>query len=1157
MEPSLVGSPAERLTSAMPAREADTAPATSAPDSTTGVSTPTSAAPTPPAAPPIPKEIPATLQSVAEYRRYEEYLKSVKGEMDTVFQQNYEYEPEALPARGIRSNVRQTMDSARDQILADFVDEKTGLTYRDINKIQDNMTVWKDQLLNRERPPSAAYGLNARDQELQANPQIAEMQARFQAHMAAMPPFTERWETESGSGESVRPATEDELKAYAATLVDPVTGVSGSDLFHLDRSIQEKRQGDLAMNKLEFYKVGSFTGDTRVTDIDASRVFGVIGRDQRAQLMAEQATSPMGVGYLLEGDGNLLLPSHRDPSGPWFISAMSASDLAATGVINVGHGGYNLEGLAMNGSAHIGTVRPNGGLFGGLLNSVARILPGGKIGELVGDAVSDINHAINQPASSFLRFVGEDKDDFATQVIGHQEATTNVLAHAGETRGDTFATLVRDTAQYAEVTQVANTVGNALIATGVGAAVGAAIVVGTGAMLAGYQQLQGDKDADGNQGIGQALTTFAVSAITAGIGNGVTSSLGTATSTTAAGVTTTTVAANTASTFVSSTVNSVVSQAVTTGDVDLGEALAAGALGAVGFNTQIAPGLNAVTLYNMGQALADGDANAIASLGTSAITGLSGAQSIYSGIQNQGLTTTTPDLRGLGEGDEQVANPGTTAPAQNSAPTAGAAPGPVADDPEVGGPQSGGGPEAPEAGAGERPIQRPPDALDRAAYSAGSVVTEGPRGSTVITGPDGTVRTVHASGAVVEVEGGSNRYVVTGATRGQAFEAARAQGLAVFEWNGRPYHTGREDQLNVEAQRLLAANPVLANLTEAERLQLVANATSQHALNVFRSPDLPNEPGMDSRVIAAGLAMAESLGQARQETDRLAARFPVPIVPLPDNTSAGGLFNEGGESGGVPVPNPTPRQYRMSDQEVWDIVAQRLQEFGPLPPRTQVRTLEEAGATVERVQQMFPNLDRGQILEAARRAFYSDDGEGRNTEPMFDRLLPPNRTNPEMLAATRIFIDALPAVVQDGDQLRTNLAHILAGGDPMFRGNAATALLFTHGGDAGQVALGVLDETISMLGQVGPIVGRSLTTVNAREAQQILDSADPLIRDYLNRVARLPEGVYSADQFRGNNAAFALARAMSGGLTLSQALQYIGQPTLNQPILSPEEGNKP
>jgi hypothetical protein len=229
-------------------------------------------------------------------------------------------------------------------------------------------------------PKPENYGLNARDKELLAQPGIEGIRSRFHA---ALDKFSDGFDayqspnsSESGTisdmegyeyfrDNFVDPETAQikywDEASFASDWVDAESGLSGKELFHLDESILEKQQGDEAAKKLTTVNLGSFTNNEVVKSVRADEVFSVIGRDQRGELLAEGHTT-LGKAFVLN-DGRMILPDEHE-TGVYFISSVSVNKLSGGGVIDTGNGGYNIDGLYLDGgNAHIGTARPKGGLF--------------------------------------------------------------------------------------------------------------------------------------------------------------------------------------------------------------------------------------------------------------------------------------------------------------------------------------------------------------------------------------------------------------------------------------------------------------------------------------------------------------------------------------------------------------------------------------------------------------------------------------------------------------------------------------------------------------------------------------------------------------------------------------------------------------------------
>ena len=774
---------------------------------------------------------------------------------------------------------------------AQFIDPVTGISGAEIAHLDQALAQDKQAMLTRERPASPNYGLTQQDLKLQDNPDLKAAQERFQAYRATMRPL----------GRASQALRDQQRADFDNAYVDPQSGIRGSEMAHLERAIQEKRQGDLAMNQLENYQVGSFTGNADISEVPATRAFTFVGHEQRVELMKDGST-PLGKAHMLS-DGRLLLQDEHE-TGAWFLSRLTVDELQAYGVIDTNNGGLNIDGLYLNGSAHIGTSRPDGGIFGSALNFLGNILPGGKIGSLAGDAISDINQALNRPAREFLEALGQDKDDFSMQVLGHQEASVDVLAHASETGGKTYDELVKRTAEYDAVDRAANAVGKVMVASNIPIVnlIGAGIVVASGSMMAGHAQLQG-QDANPNQGITDAIKAYYAGQLTAGVGEY------------ASGVATGWVKgagelaqySQEVGTFASGLASNLATQAVTTGKVDLGAAFEAGALSLVSAASEIkGTSLNGVQLAQFSESVRraenSGDWSEVASSLTTMI------------IAPYKKRTQTPpandgvqDLRRSDNAIEAAARTDSEIPAP--------------------GPQSAGGPEASEPQSAPV-VQRTPDAMDRTRLSEGSVATPGPDGSTVITRPDGTVTTISSNGNVREtrpdgstanllpngvvVENRPNSRVpsIQSENFGQASTAARAANLGVFEWRGNLYNTGRDDQLTAAALAQVAGNPELTPADVADVRDALNRAQSRYAMGIVNNSGRANVTGFDAAAQddEVGRVVAAAQQRNAEMRNQIAARFEALGASLggqvpsaapaantsDDNTLLGALSTRGG-----------------------------------------------------------------------------------------------------------------------------------------------------------------------------------------------------------------------------------------------------------------------
>ena len=1058
----------------------------------------------------------------------------------------------------------------RAAFAAGFVDSESGISAAEIIRrdqaAQAEKAVAERQQMRElagERFAEASYGLNERDKELLARPDIDNLLARFREGAKVLNEASETQYRNAPRAAGMMQAHDRRVDAY----VDPETGLSGQELLHVDRSRTEQARGDEATAKLENLKVGSFTGNESVQSVDASDVFRVIGRDERKALL-EGEHSMLGKAYLLKDSGQLILPDEHE-TGVYFISNATVDQLRAGGVIDTENGGLNIDGLYLDGgNAHIGTTRPSGGLFGNVLNHVGKLLPGGKLGDIVSDAITDVNEFVNKPLLGALRAVGEVEDDFATQLVLHQQATVDTISHAEEHGNRTFDTLVKRTAPYGQVDQVANQVGQALIASGVLAPVGAAITIVSGATMAGHAQLAGDANADPNQGFTQAATSFLLAQASTGITQGVTDSLGTAVL--GPGGVQTGVTANTASTFVSGTLNNATSQVLTTGELDVGKALVGGLTGAVGFNTPITPGVNAVQVVQLGDAILDGDAGRIATLGTGMVTSVvqanrtspseeSPAQTGSEGSDS--LVETTPDAAAarVTLSDAEVEE------ILRTADTGRSDPGPRLD--------------VFPSETGEL-IVMTTDAEGRSQMTArvdgetgnqkvlqpdGSWATLGAdnrplslervdaKGSTVVIqfGEDGKAtsqRTVLTNGVILDTKADSSMLTVQADAFGPAFAAARSAGVGVFSWNGKTYHTGTADQVNSIVDQFMNKNAsALSTLSPEARLTVLAEATSA-ATNAFSERALSianqnsaNTAGLDGESLASGLVGALARGQSVQSgidaETRLAQQNQVNGDRQADmGSSESGFFNEGA--------TPAPRvavQLDRESAEVKALTAQLDTQFGKVPPASEIRSWSQATGVMAAAEQRF-NLTPEALARAARSAEYSAIGS-QNQMPVHDFLLGSNDySNVEFVAAVGFFQKHMPTTVPgpDGQQVRTG--HVFPALNGLMNGNPVAASLMSHAGDAGQVlgaavirggeAIGVDVLAAADLIRAAVVPGRSFSEAwsNAVAATQASgENLRRIVNDYA-----------PSNQWQGNNLGWSLYLAYREQGSLSAAMASLG-----------------
>ncbi|MFN8612959.1 MAG: hypothetical protein U0931_35800 [Vulcanimicrobiota bacterium] len=712
---------------------------------------------------------------------------------------------------------------------------------------------------------SASYGLSQRDQEVQANPASAEALTRFR--QTTMSEADEAILLRGGArGAGNLKIQRQKIEAF----VDPVTGLTGKDLYHLDRSLSEQARGDAASAKLDSLKVGSFTSDDKVESIKASDYFKVIGRDEREALLAE-GNSTLGKAYVLNATGQVILPDEHE-TGVYFISKATIGQLKSRGVIDEANGGLNIDGLYLDGgNAVIGTSRPDGGLVGSALNGLSHILPGGALGSMLADSISDTVEFVSRPILDTTRALG-DEHGLVAQATDLANVTVDVAAHARETGNETFTELARRSADDAEVLQLTNTVGNALITTGIAAGIGAALVVSSGAVLAGQAQLAGQQ-ADANASISQALTAYTLSTIMSGTGQGAgttAAELGSGAASTAANQGLNGAIANaglgSATSFVSGAASSAINQAATTGEVNLRDALVSGALAWAGANSRIGnTGINGVQLVQLARSAADGNLNAVAS----------------------NLISMAASARRAENNSNPAADPegnNSQSEIQPAAPEAASGPAPTSSSPGT---------------STDSPVWRTPDASDRLNQSQNSTTIVRPDGTTVIIGQDGTQRVVQTDGMVIETRNDSNMLTISGATRAQAFAAAQERGAGFFELNGTVYNTATRDEIAAAVRSQISANPAqFAGLdpeAEAAARQALANSEfNARSVDALRriNQNLANVPGVDLATRQAGIEAAGAAARAtmayRDEGMNPAA--PVAPTPMPDS----GLFDEAG-----------------------------------------------------------------------------------------------------------------------------------------------------------------------------------------------------------------------------------------------------------------------
>ena len=750
---------------------------------------------------------------------------------------------------------------------------------------------------------NATYGLNERDKQLLADPKATEAQERYEAASRSFSNGLASWERmqsglDGGGGydatalqnfqenfmdKTVVSASGDrddyvisnpryrDLASFTAGYVDPATGLSGQELAHLSRAQTEQIQGDAAMKKLAAVNVGSFSRDPKAEATPASQAFTVIGKDQMDALLA-QGNSSLGKGFVLEQTGQLIVPDEHE-TGVYFLSNPTLNQLRGRGVIDEANGGLNIDGLYLDGgNATIGTSRPSGGLFGSLLNGLSHILPGGAVGRMLADAVTDTTEFVNRPILQTAAALG-DEHGLVAQAADLAAVTVDVSAHANETGNATFAELARRSADDAGALQLANTIGSAMISTGVLAGVGAALVVSSSAVLAGQAQLRG-QEADANAGIWQAATAYAASALMGGTGDaqGISAAeLGSGGTSTAASATVTTagngglnglIAQNfgAASPFVSGAASNLAGQFMNGQDIDLRAAALSGALGYVGANTQIGnTGINAVQVAQLGQGLASGNANQIAStlfsMGASALR-----------------PNTNPDVnRGT---DQEGKNPESNAPQAPVESDGSEVPGPA--------PQS-----TPTSTPNQAPVQRTPDAMDRAS-APGSTEIVRPGGTRVIISSDGAQTVIRPEGVVLETRNDSNMLTIRTATQDragfdQAFAAAQGSGSGVFQWNGQLYNTATGDQIADAAARIVALTPGLNASSVADVRNAVGRAISDDAMDVARTTGRPNVPGFNQATLNSGVA--EVVAQTQEQNNEIRRMLANSLALMAGGTS--------------------------------------------------------------------------------------------------------------------------------------------------------------------------------------------------------------------------------------------------------------------------------
>ena len=812
------------------------------------------------------------------------------------------------------------------------------------------------------------YGLSVSDQQLLANPEAAAAQVRYQTLASdfenGLYQFQNTGNSEGGSGISDPAAYQkfvdqfvvqtvqsggfdtesvintlryNSLEALKASYVDPSTGLTGAQLAHLTQAQQEQIAGDAASQKLKRVNVGSFTGNTAVAEVPADEAFKVIGKDQMDALLAKGASN-LGKAFVLNETGQLILPDEME-TGVYFLSNATANQLRAGGVIDERNGGLNIDGLYLDsGSAHIGTSRPSGGLFGGILNGLSHILPGGAIGGAIADAISDTTEFINRPILDTAKALG-DEHGIVAQAADLTNVTVDVSAHARETGNETFMELARRSTEDAEALGVINSVGQAMISTGILAGVGAILTVTSASVLAGQAQLRGE-DADPDAGIMQAGTALALSAV---MGGGENLGLSSASTGAQAGGLSQAIGGlqmgETATAFATSATSSAVSQAMATGDVNLRDALVAGALAGAGVNTQIGTsGINFVQVAQVAQGLYNGNDGQVAS------TLVSMANGVRTQSQAQARNQAVEDyLRSQGGRTDSIWSdvPSTPAPQETSV----NGPADPTRNPEA--PPS----SAPEPSSGRQDLRRSDNSIDASR------------------------RTVLDSGVALQGTEGSNRITIQTSTSDragfdQAFAAARAAGLGVFEWEGGLYNTATRDQVETTARQIVAGTPGLAEADVSRVGEAVSRAISQDAMNVANHPDRANLPGMDRSSL--GAEVADILRQANVSSSALTYQNRLDQAAsasgtAPSLTPDTGLFDEAAESrGSLPVnsngvasfaPNSGPI---ASSPDLLDAARDRVVQFleSRTAPGTVLSPLEALGAAFQATGETINTVDR-------------------------------------------------------------------------------------------------------------------------------------------------------------------------------------------------------
>lgn len=400
------------------------------------------------------------------------------------------------------------------------------------------------------------YGLDAQDKyNLAHADQLAARVADYNQDKAA---FEKEWELKKADEPDLHSSSSnDEKDPYAGKnefmrerVIHNAEWKSYQNEHHVDSSAVrelnklevnqlEQKHGDYWTQKLSGAKLqvvearegqtegGSF--QIQGKELPASALFSYIDSSHMNELIDNSAKPPQNLGKgMVLSDGRVLIPAHQANVGEdrdaWFVTnpGVTVSHLKHFGLIDESHGGMRMEGLYTGpegkDGVYIACEPPDTGFFGGIINEIAKIAPGGFAGQLIGSAIEAQNDLMNGPLRELFSNYAE--GGFIDQALKHEQASIHVLANSGEHRDNAFNDLMKETAQYSAVEGAIGQVGAVLASTGVPilTAVGAVVMGVSGEFQAGHASLNG-KVTDANAGWGNALQTVATAYVGGQIAN--------------------------------------------------------------------------------------------------------------------------------------------------------------------------------------------------------------------------------------------------------------------------------------------------------------------------------------------------------------------------------------------------------------------------------------------------------------------------------------------------------------------------------------------------------------------------------------------------------------------------------------------------------------